>query len=308
MARPARLPDVKPVVPPFTKRKDDAVLLACSLADRSARHVVTPDRPAAMPVGARGSRRLLRIGSCLVIIGDLIVGLWRRQYLAQAAQAELTATQTRLARQENIRARVLEERARATREIHDVLAHTLGGLIVQLAAADALLGDGGDPQRGRSLVTGARRLAIEGLDETRRAISALSTDPVALPEALASLAASHGSIQPSYQIHGSPRQLPPEAGLTIYRTAQEALANAGEHAPGAPVTMTLSFKQHQTTLNVTNARPPGDAHGTPKRSPAVTCDGCRLEGLTERAALLGGTLQAGPDRQGRWTVELRIPA
>lgn len=243
-----------------------------------------------------------------MVIGDLIAGLWRRQYLALAAQAALTATQAQLAQQENIRALVLEDRARAAREIHDVLAHTLGGLVIQLEAADALLGDGGDPQRGRSLVTGARRLAIEGLDETRRAIRALSTDPVALPEALAGLAARPGSIQLSYQVHGRPRQLPPEAGLTIYRTAQEALANAGEHAPGAPVTMILSFKQHQTTLNVTSARPPGDAHGAPKRSPTVTGDGCRLEGLTERAALLGGILQAGPDRQGRWTVELRIPA
>jgi len=298
---------MNPVMPPIRNRKDDAVLLAYSVTDRPARHVVTPGRPAAMPVGARGCQRLLRIGSCLVIIGDLLAGLWRRQCLAQAKQAELTATQTQLAQQENIRARVLEERARAAREIHDVLAHTLGGLVVQLEAADALLGDGGDPQRGRSLVTGARRLAIEGLNETRRAIRALSTDPVALPEALAGLAASHGSTQLSHQVHGSPRQLPPEAGLTIYRTAQEALANARKHAPGAPVTMTLYFMQHQTTLNVTNARPPGDAPGTPKRSPAVACDGYGLEGLTERAALLGGTLQAGPDRQGRWTVELRIP-
>jgi signal transduction histidine kinase len=263
--------------------------------------------PAATPMSARGYQRLLRIGSCLVIMGDLIARLWRRLYHAQTEQAEPAATQTQLAQQENIRARVLEERARAAREIHDVLAHTLGGLVVQLAAADALLGDGCDPQRVRLLVTGARRLAIVGLDETRRAIRALSTDPVALPEALASFAASRGSTQLSFQVHGSPRQLPPEAGLTIYRTAQEALANAGEHAPGAPVTMTLAFTQHQTTLNVTNPRTPDDTHGTPKASPAVTCAGDRLEGLTERAALLGGTLQAGPDRQGRWTVELRIP-
>jgi len=248
------------------------------------------------------------LGSCLVVIGGMFAGLWRRQYLVRAEQAELVATQTRLAEQEHVRAQVLEERTRIAREIHDVLAHTLGGLVIQLDAADALLGDGGDPDGGRNLVTGARRLAVEGLDETRRAITALRTDPVALPEALAALAAGDGSPQVSHQVHGSPRQLAPEASLAVYRTAQEALANARKHAPGAPVTITLSFDQQQTVLNVTNDRPAGHAGRDPAGPLAATGGGYGLDGLTERAELLGGTLQAGPDQQGRWTVELRIPA
>jgi signal transduction histidine kinase len=247
-------------------------------------------------------------GSCLVVVGGLFAGLWRRQYLVRAEQAELAATQTRLAEREHVRAEVLEERTRIAREIHDVLAHTLGGLVVQLDAADALLGDGGDPEGGRNLVAGARHLAVEGLDETRRAITALRTDPVALPEALAALAASEGSAPVSNQVQGSPRQLPPEASLAVYRTAQEALANARKHAPGAPVAMTLSFGQHQTVLQVANARPPGDAGGAPARPLAATGGGYGLDGLTERAELLGGTLRAGSDQQGCWTVELRIPA
>jgi len=248
------------------------------------------------------------VGSCLVVIGGLFAGLWRRQYLVRAEQAELAATQTRLAEREHIRAEVLEERTRIAREIHDVLAHTLGGLVVQLDAADALLGDGGDPEGGRNLVAGARHLAVEGLDETRRAITALRTDPVALPEALAALAASEGSTQISNQVHGNPRQLPPEASLAVYRTAQEALANARKHAPGAPVAMNLSFGQHQTVLQVANDRPAGDPGGAPARPLAATGGGYGLDGLTERAELLGGTLRAGPDQQGCWTVELWIPA
>ena len=166
-----------------------------------------------------------------MILGDLLACLWRGQHLAQAGQAELAATQARLARQEHTRARLLEQRARAAREIHDVLAHTLGGLVVQLDAADALLGDG-DSQRGRCLVIGARRLAVEAPGETRRAITALRTDPVALPESLARLAASHDSTQISHRVHGTARQLSPGASLAIYRTAQQALANARRHAPG----------------------------------------------------------------------------
>jgi signal transduction histidine kinase len=247
------------------------------------------------------------LGSCLVVMGGLFAGLWRRQYLVRAEQAELAATQTRLAEREHVRAEVLEERTRIAREIHDVLAHTLGGLVVQLDAADALLGDGGDPEGGRQLVAGARHLAVEGLDETRRAITALRSDPVALPEALAALAASDGGTQIGHQVHGRPRQLPPQASLAVYRTAQEALANARKHAPGAPVTMTLSFGQQQTVLNVTNGRPPGQAGGAPAESLAATGGGYGLDGLTERAELLGGTLRAGPDQQDGWTVELWIP-
>jgi signal transduction histidine kinase len=252
------------------------------------------------------------LGACLAVTGGLLAGLWRRQYLVRAEQAELAATQTRLAQQEHIRAQVLEERTRIAREIHDVLAHTLGGLVVQLDAADALLGDGGDPQRGRVLVAGARRLAVGGLDETRRAITALRTDPLSLPEALAELTASDSTGDAtgdatsliSHQVHGTPRPLPPEAGLAVYRTAQESLANARKHAPGAPVAITLSFDPHQAVLRVVNERPDGAAAGPL----AATGGGYGLDGLTERAELLGGTLRAGPDQEGNWTVELRIPS
>ena len=247
-------------------------------------------------------------GACLVVIGGLLAGLWRRQYLVRAEQAELAAAQTRRAEAEHVRAQVLEERTRIAREIHDVLAHTLGGLVVQLDAADALLGDGGDPAGGRNLVAGARRLAVEGLDETRQAITALRTDPVSLPDALAALAAGARGTQVTHQVHGSPRQLPPQASLAVYRTAQEALANARKHAPGAPVTMTLSFDPHQTVLDVTNDQPSGHSGSTPTGPLAATGGGYGLDGLTERAELLGGTVRAGPDQQGGWTVELRIPA
>jgi signal transduction histidine kinase len=246
--------------------------------------------------------------SCLVVLGGLLAGIWRRQYRVRAEEAELAAAQTRLAEQEHVRAQVLEERTRIAREIHDVLAHTLGGLVVQLDAADALLSDGSDPDRGRGLVAGARRLAVDGLDETRRAITALRTDPVALPEALAALADGDSGTRISHQVQGAPHQLPPEAGLAVYRTAQEALANARKHAPGAPVAMTLSFGQDQTVLHVVNDRPLAYAGRVTARPLAATGGGYGLEGLKERAELLGGTLRAGPDQRGCWSVELRIPS
>ena len=247
------------------------------------------------------------LGTSLAVVGGLLAGLWRGQYRLRAEQAELAAIQTQRAEQEHIRAQVLDERARIAREIHDILAHTLGGLVVQLDAADALLGEGDDPEGGRRLVGGARRLAVEGLEETRQAIAVLRTDPVDLPEALAVIAVGDGRRgRVSYELRGTPRQLAPEASLAVYRTAQEALANTRKHAPGAAVAMTLSFEEQAAVLRVANDTPPGAPAGHPTDPLAATGGGYGLNGLTERAELLGGTLHAGPSEDG-WVVELKVP-
>jgi signal transduction histidine kinase len=255
-------------------------------------------------VTASGSSLL---GASLAVVGGLLAGLWRGQYRLRAEQAELAAIQTRRAEREHVRAQVLDERARIAREIHDILAHTLGGLVVQLDAADALLGEGDDSEGGRRLVGGARRLAVAGLEETRQAIAALRTDPADLPEALAVLTAGDGRHgQVSYQLRGTPRRLAPEASLAVYRTAQEALTNARKYAPGAAVAMTLSFGEQAAVLQVANDTPPGAPAGHPTGPLAATGGGYGLNGLTERAQLLGGTLHAGPGENG-WVVELTVP-
>jgi signal transduction histidine kinase len=247
------------------------------------------------------------LGACAAVVGGLSAGLWRSQYRLRAEQAELAAIQTQRAEQEHIRAQVLDERTRIAREIHDILAHTLGGLVVQLDAADALLSEGDDSEGGRRLVGGARRLAVEGLKEARQAIVALRTDPVDLPEALATLAAGAGQRgQASYEVRGTPRRLAPEAGLAVYRTAQEALANARKHAPGAAVAVTLCFEEQAAGLRVANGTPPGTPGVSPGEPLAATGGGYGLSGLIERAELLGGTLLAGSDGKG-WVVELKVP-
>jgi signal transduction histidine kinase len=158
-------------------------------------------------------------------------------------------------------------------------------------------------------VGGARRLAVKGLEEARQAIAALRTDPVDLPEALAALTA--GDSRPgqiSYEVRGTPRRLAPDVGLAVYRTAQEALANARKHAPGAAVAVTLSFAEQTTSLRVVNGAPPDapDAALDPGEPLAATGGGYGLTGLTERAELLGGTLLASPYGDD-WVVELTVP-
>jgi signal transduction histidine kinase len=243
------------------------------------------------------------LGATLAVAGGLVAGLWRGQYQLRVEQAELTAAQTQRAEQEHVRAQVLDERTRIAREIHDILAHTLGGLVVQLDAADALLGEGDDAEGGRRLVGEARHLAAAGLEETRQAIAALRTDPVDLPEALAALTAGHGRREEvRYELRGIPRRLAPEASLAVYRTAQEALTNARKHAPGAAVAVSLCFEEQAAMLRVANDTPPG----VPANPLAATGGGYGLNGLTERAELLGGTLRAGPAGDG-WVVELKVP-
>ncbi len=128
-----------------------------------------------------------------------------------------------------------------------------GALSVQLEAADALLDDGTDAAAVRPLLQQARRFAVEGLSETRAAVHALRDEPVALTEQLTALAQADGA---ELNITGTPRPLPPQAALALYRAAQEALSNARKHAPGAAVSLCLTFGAATTVLLVTNGPSP----------------------------------------------------
>jgi signal transduction histidine kinase len=229
-----------------------------------------------------------------LLTGCLIAGWARAQNARLAAQAE----------RERARAAALDERARIAREIHDILAHALSALSVQLETADALL-DGGRTGQAQESVRRAGQLAREGLAETRRAIGALRGDSVPLPELLDALVAGYRSNVDSavaVRITGVPRPLEPDAALALYRTAQEALTNAHKHAPGAPVELTLAFGDAQVALSVVNGARLGAVGPL-----AAAGGGYGLAGLRERAELAGGSLTAGPVGDG-YQVGVTIPA
>ena len=96
-----------------------------------------------------------------------------RQAAAKAEQAELLLAQTQRSHEEQLRAARLEESTRIAREIHDVLAHALAGLTIQLEATSALVDQGADPATIKARLDRAQALAREGLRETRRAVGAL---------------------------------------------------------------------------------------------------------------------------------------
>ena len=247
------------------------------------------------------------VGYAGLLFGICGLGLGRRAQLLRAQTAERLLAETRRANTEEAHAAALAERSRIAREIHDVLAHSLSALTVQLEAADALLTRGTDLDKAHGYVVKARHIAREGLTETRRAIAALREDTPPLRSMLHALAEEYEAYTGSpatvitHPDDCEPTGLQPDAALALYRTAQESLTNARKHAPGAPVEVTLTCDESAVELTVTN-----QAATAPTTALASSGGGYGLAGLKERAELAGGTFEAGPCGTG-WQVRLRIP-
>ena len=254
---------------------------------------------AVLGLGSPSAGEVIAEGALAAAAG-LMAGASRRQYQARTFQAEQLLAERVRADSERDRATALAERNRVGREVHDVLAHSLGALTVQLDAADALLESGVDPDKARQLVRQARGIAVQGLDETRQAVHALRDEPVELAEQLTFLAAREGA---ELAVAGRPRPLSPDAGLALYRAAQEALTNARKHAPGAQVTVRLHFTPGATVLVVTNGASPSEIVTNQLKD---TGGGFGLQGMRERIELLGGEVQSGPSATG-WTLKVAVP-
>jgi signal transduction histidine kinase len=215
----------------------------------------------------------------------------------QALLLELQAS-----RDAQVQSAALNERTRIAREIHDVLAHTLAALAVQLEGARLMLDQRHTDPEALASVERAHRLAKEGLEETRRAVSALRGDRIPGPAGLAQLVKDFqrdSEVAAELQIDGDVHQLPSEVQLALYRTAQEALTNVRKHASAKRVRVVLRYQPNGTELQVVDAGPQ-----RPDSGPASS--GYGLLGMRERAELLGGTLEAGPAEAG-FRVRLWIP-
>jgi signal transduction histidine kinase len=238
--------------------------------------------------------------------GSMLAASNARQVRLRADQAELLLAQTQRSAEEQLRAARLEESTRIAREIHDVLAHSLAGLAIQLEATTALIENGAERDAVLARVRRAHELAREGLRETRRAVGALRGDTVSVPEAIEAMAADYRSAaaQPAaLTINGERARLAGDAGQAVLRTVQEAMTNVHKHAPGAEVTVTIDASVTETVVAVQNG---AAAMPVAAGSLSATGGGYGLQGMRERATALGGTLSAGPSQDG-WRVELRLP-
>ncbi|HUA41256.1 MAG TPA: histidine kinase [Streptosporangiaceae bacterium] len=243
------------------------------------------------------------------LLGALLIGQNSRAYQLRAQQAAELLAKSEQLRQEQAWTAALDERTRIAREVHDVLAHSLGALGLQIEVARAVLTDSGEVSRAVELLDQARRMASEGLGETRRAVHALRGEISPLPEGLAELSANHQRQHGTpvrFEVSGEPRPLPPDAGLAITRAAQEALVNTAKHAPYQPVDMQLDYTGPGTRLVVTNHLAAGNADSNGSPAIATVDGGYGLAGMRERLLLLDGALSAG--QQGSdWIVEATVP-
>jgi signal transduction histidine kinase len=217
-----------------------------------------------------------------------------RQLAMRRNEAVQLVEELRESRDAEAEAAKLNERGRVARELHDVLAHSLSALSLQLEGTRLLARKHGtDP----SVIEGldrAHHLATSGLSEARQAISALRGED--LP-ALEDLATTFPGA--TVTIVGTPREPSSEAKLALYRTAQEALTNIRRHSASERVELKLDYADDGTTLTVSDhGLQAAKMNGNP---------GYGLTGMRERAELLGGRLNAGPTNDG-FRVELWLPS
>lgn len=232
----------------------------------------------------------------------IVLRVLRQLRLRQLAAEELVE-ELRESRAAQAQAATMAERGRVARDMHDVLAHSLSALSLQLEGTRLLARDRGSDPEVVDKIERAHHLAASGLDEARRAIGALRGDELPGPEALPRLVddfCGGSSARCELVETGTPRELPSEARLALYRTAQEALTNVRKHAAPERVEVTLRWRDDGTLLLVQDHGP-----GTPVAI-GTTGGGYGLTGMRERAELLGGRLDAGPTEDG-FKVELWLP-
>jgi signal transduction histidine kinase len=223
-----------------------------------------------------------------------------RELRTRGERAEQLVVELRESREAEATAAALGERARVARDMHDVLAHSLSALALQLEAARLMARDRDSDPEVVAAIEKAHRLAAGGLDEARRSIAALRGDELPGPDGLGPLVEAFGE-RASLRVTGEPRALSSEARLAVYRTAQEALTNVRKHSAADSVEVSLDYRDDATVLTVADHGP-----GAPVTT-LSSGGGYGLTGMRERAELLGGRLTAGATDDG-FRVELWLPA
>jgi signal transduction histidine kinase len=218
--------------------------------------------------------------------------------------AEMLLAQEAATGEARRRAAALAERSRLARDLHDVLAHSLSALAVQLEATRLTAISTGAGTKLVGQVASARKLTSIGMLEARRALQLLregeTPGPASLPGLVSETAVALG-IPITLEVHGAPRPLSGDAGLTLYRVVQEALTNVAKHAGrGARVTVWLAWTADGVEASVVDSGGDGVDAGLPS-------SGCGLAGMAERAALIGGRLHAARS-DGGFAVRLWLPA
>ncbi|MFI6321094.1 sensor histidine kinase [Nonomuraea sp. NPDC050556] len=238
-----------------------------------------------------------KLAGDLLVIVSVLTASWAMGSSARNRHAylgELHARAADLERDADQRAMlaVAAERARISRELHDVVAHGLSVMVVQAQGGAAALDNRPADTRGalEAIVTTGR----ESLAEMRRA---LSDDPLPGLAQLPQLLERMGSAR--LDVSGTPVPLRPAVDLTAYRIAQEALTNTMKHAgSSATARVLLVYGPRDLRVEVND-----DGRGGEQDDGS----GNGLRGMRERVELLGGTLSTGPGGDGGFVVRATLP-
>jgi signal transduction histidine kinase len=210
---------------------------------------------------------------------------------------------------------LLEERQRIARELHDVVAHHMSVIAIQAEAAPYKVTD--PPKELVESFAEIRASALSGLNELRRVLGVLRSEtPDTAPQPglddLPGLleSARNGGVRVTSDVSGTPRPIPQGVDLSAYRIVQEALSNAMQHAPGAAVQVHLHYGEAALVIEVRNdSVAPGvqALWEQPGESGRSDGSGHGIIGMRERAAMLGGHLEARPAPNGEFLVTAALP-
>lgn len=270
-----------------------------------------------VPYGVPTAVEWLAVTICMMLLQIAMIGWFgylgrryneqseqRRAALAQleSAQAENAGLHAQLVAQAR-EAGVHDERRRMAREIHDTLAQGLTGIITQLQAADQVREQ---PERWQLHMDKVKSLARDSLAAARRSVAALGPpelDDARLPDAIAKLAADWSQtsgIPAQVETDGDARPLLAGIEITLFRMAQEALANVAKHSGATRVAVTLSYLDDVVLLDVRDdgtGFPPPTSRGASEPAtarggsePAAVSGGFGLRAIRQRLELVGGTL------------------
>ncbi|WP_067599491.1 sensor histidine kinase [Nocardiopsis listeri] len=245
-----------------------------------------------------------------------LIGIYVGTHRRYAELVRLRDAEEIQAHKERAQTAIRAERTRMARELHDIAAHHLSGMVVQAGAAERLIGRDDEAARhamvwvrtqGKETLTGLRAVvgALRDPDEeeTRPGHDTEARDaPVPGLAAVERLVSTERELGTDLRLvrEGSPYELPPIADVTAYRAVQEALSNARDHAAGANVSVRLWYRPERFALEVENEA--GGARDVDRNG-----RGLGVLGMRERAGVVGARLDVGPTDRGGWRVRWEIP-
>ncbi|KQS64260.1 sensor histidine kinase [Modestobacter sp. Leaf380] len=274
-------------------------------------------------VAASGQLDVLGLAhrATFTVVAPLLLGLWLRSAADAIEQSRSAARAAEEGRQEGVRAARLAERTGIAREVHDLVAHHVASIALRTAVAREVL-TVPDP-RVRAVLDEVHDAAIVALGDLRQLVSVLRdpaavqgseplgpglVDPADLPALVQTAVDRSNASGVRTTAHTGPDtgRLDAVRGLTVLRVVQEGLTNVAKHAgPGAAADVHVDVDDHVVRVRVRDT-PSSTGRAGRVHTAAFEPSGLGLAGLRERAALLGGSLVAGPAGAG-WETAVTLP-